>query len=223
MGAVVAGCAVLFMLVNPVAPLKLGTAQYRSPIPLDRSCLDTNFYVHMEGAALANQRPGVTLPAHQWYFAGEAFRDHPLWLHVGGAYGHQAIGYFGFAAGPKKHIIDYLALADAFLARLPACNTSRPEFWKSGHFYRRPPAGYVASLRRGKNLLRDPGLRQYFRRLQTVIRGPLWSGERLAEIIAFNLGRHDHLLQRHRQAVRQHYSKGTCKPEVHRGAVGLIR
>ena len=219
--AVVAVIAVTFALVSPVSPLKLGTSWYKPPA-LDRSCLDTNWFVHNEGAALVNGGDGVRLPAHQWYRAGLAFRKHPGTLHVGGVFG-QAIGYFGQAAGPRKHIIDNLGLADAFLARLPACNTASPKFWKSGHFFRLIPQGYVASVKYRRNLLRDPSLRRYYDKLVVVTRGPLFSWQRLAQIFQLNTGAHDHWLLPYQARIKKRYAHHSCKDDVYRRGVGLVR
>ncbi len=220
LGAVAAG-AVVFTLISPVAPLKMNTSLYVKQ-PMDRSCLDTNWYVHQEGAALVNHTAGRSLPAHQWYLAGKAYREHPSTLHVGGVYG-QAIGYFGQAAGPRKHIIDNLGLADAFLARLPACNTGSPDYWKSGHFYRLIPPGYVASVKYNRNLMRHASLRQYLDRINSVTRGPVWSWQRFVDIFQLNTGAHDHLLVPYQRLVLQRYATRSCKDDVYRAGVGAVR
>jgi arabinofuranosyltransferase len=54
------------------------------------------------------------------------------------------IGVFGYYAGQKVKIIDFLALSDPFLARLKA--SKNPDWkgeWRIGHFYRRMPTGYI--------------------------------------------------------------------------------
>lgn len=92
-------------------------------------------------------------------------------------------------------MLDYCGLTDPLLARLPACNTDSPARWKSGHFYRLPPKGYVESLASGRNVIEDPGLHEYYESLLLAVRDPdLMSGARLAAIARLNLGRCDHLL-----------------------------
>ena len=54
-----------------------------------------------------------------------------------------AVGFFGFAAGPDVHVVDQAGLGDALLARLPP--EQRPQ-WRIGHFFRTVPPGYVESL-----------------------------------------------------------------------------
>ena len=220
--AAVAGCAVVFALISPLSPLKMNTSWYAPPKPMDRSCLDTNWYVHQEGAALVNDGAGYSLPVHQWYLAGKAYRKHPSTLHVGGVFG-QAIGYFGMAAGPRKHIIDNLGLADAFLARLPACNTSSPQHWKSGHFYRLIPPGYVASVKHGRDLIKDPSLRSYHAKIVSITRGPVWSWRRFVDIFQLNTGAYDHWLVPYRAFIKKRYAGRSCQQDVHRRGVGAVK
>ncbi|MBK8046101.1 MAG: hypothetical protein IPK16_02600 [Anaerolineales bacterium] len=106
-----------------------------------------------------------------------------------------AVGMRGFSASPATRIIDYCALADALLARLPPMHDPT---WRIGHFLRTTPGGYWASVREDKNELTDPELSIYYDRLRTLIREDLWSWERLAEIWAFNTGRYDGLIDRER-------------------------
>ncbi|MDY6994276.1 MAG: hypothetical protein SVR94_16960, partial [Pseudomonadota bacterium] len=94
----------------------------------------------------------------------------------------RAIGFFGFYAGPHIHIIDRYALADAFLARLPAQSP-----WRIGHFERPLPLGYLRSLRRGQNLIQDPKLAQLFEQINHITRGPLLASTRWQAIGAFLL------------------------------------
>jgi arabinofuranosyltransferase len=100
------------------------------------------------------------------------------------------IGFFGYYAGPEVHIVDPLGLGDPLLARLP---TSR-ERWRVGHYVRDIPKGYIRSIKEGGNRIEDPALAEYWDRLSLVIRGPLLSGDRLTEILRFNTGGNDFLI-----------------------------
>jgi arabinofuranosyltransferase len=93
-----------------------------------------------------------------------------------------AIGYAGYFAGPQVHLVDHWALADALIARLPATGG------QYGHFPRIIPHGYQESLRTHTNRILDPDLAQYYKELSTVIRGPIWSWERMRAIWRFNTG-----------------------------------
>ena len=109
-----------------------------------------------------------------------------------------AIGYVGYFAGPSVHIVDYHALADPLLARLPMV-ASDPYYaaflrrvrpgevaapWRVGHFMRALPAGYLSSLASGENRIADPAVRGLWDRVARVTRGPVWSLERLGDIAA---------------------------------------
>src|SRR5204863_9708766 len=48
------------------------------------------------------------------------------------------IGYFGFYAGPRLHIVDVWGVGDPLLARLPA---RKDRSWRIGHFVRAVPLG----------------------------------------------------------------------------------
>jgi arabinofuranosyltransferase len=190
-GALAAAAAVFALLVNPHSPARMGSPWYADVIQ-DLDHIDTNLFVHREGAALVDAFERPRMPDHAWYHDGLAFRDRPEVVSVG-AEGGAAIGYFGYAAGPGKIIIDYAALTDPLLARLPACNLVPPGSWRSGHFFRSLPPGYLASLESGQNRIEDPGLHEYYERVRLVTRAPLLSPGRFATIVGMNLGRYDEL------------------------------
>ena len=103
-----------------------------------------------------------------------------------------AIGYAGFYAGPRVHILNPLALTDPLLARLPPVKNPQ---WRIGHFARAIPDGYVKTLQRGENLIADERLAAYYERLALITRGRLLDGERLVEIWSFNTGKYDYLIE----------------------------
>jgi arabinofuranosyltransferase len=109
--------------------------------------------------------------------------------------GEAAIGRVGFYAGPQRHIMDKLGLADPLLARLPAIRNGD---WRPGHFYRLEPPGYMDSLAQDANLIADPGLAAYYEQIRLITRGPLWTRARLAAIARLNLGLYDHLIDAER-------------------------
>ena len=85
---------------------------------------------------LLRQEPGSIHPNHPWAYDGLNFRAQNDRLVV-----RANIGFLGYFAGPRVHIIDPFALADPLLARLPAVPNSR-----IGHFRRELPAGYAESV-----------------------------------------------------------------------------
>lgn len=192
-GVAASACLAVFIAWNPVSAIKFGTDLYQ-PYPQNKSYIDTKWYVLEGGAALLNWRAGRTMPDHEWYHYGLTVRSGPDKVHLGGAYGGEAIGYAGFAAGPAKHFIDRVGLADPLLARLPADRPAEMERWKSGHFHRRIPEGYQESLVTGENRIRDAGLKGYYDVVRTITRGRVFRWERLRAIVKMNLGRFDLLL-----------------------------
>lgn len=183
-------CAALavFLAWSPVSPFKHATRFY-DPGEVAPNAIDTKWFVALEGAALANWRPGVSMPNHAWRDYGEHIRDQPGRVHLGGAFGGEAVGYTGFFAGPDKHIVDFVALTDPLLARLPAVPLARGE-WRSGHFRRGIPAGYLESLEARENLIEDPAVRALYDDLLLATRGPLLAPGRLRAIMRLNTGAH---------------------------------
>ena len=129
---------------------------------------------------------------HVWALRGQAARNAGLTWAKG-----QAMGLYGFYAGPQVHIMDMVGLSDPLLARIPA----RP-LWRIGHFERKVPQGYVDTLRSGSNRIADPDLSIYYDALSLLVRDPVLDSNRLVAIGRFNLGAFDqHLAQyRARQA-----------------------
>ncbi len=133
---------------------------------------------------LLNYRPGNQFPTGPLASAAaNRNRDAKNGVVVGGMIGMQ-----GYLAGPRVLIVDYMALGDPLLARLPAMPGSR-----IGHFRRGIPAGYVETLMAGQNQIADPDLALFYDKLSLITRGPLFAPERLRTIVAMNLGRYDHL------------------------------
>jgi arabinofuranosyltransferase len=107
------------------------------------------------------------------------------------------IGFFGYRAGPAIYVIDSYALADPLRAHLPVIGPSR-----IGHYDRAMPLGYRETItnRFTKNEIGNPYLNLYYDKLSILIRGDLFAPGRLWEIINFNLGQYDDLLQRYIQS-----------------------
>ncbi|MDP8219618.1 MAG: hypothetical protein P9M03_12935, partial [Candidatus Theseobacter exili] len=121
-----------------------------------------------------NQYP---YPSHEWVYEGlqlkESLNDFII---------HTNMGYLGFYAGPKKTIIDYLALTDPFLSHIRG-----EKGLLIGHNKRSIPAGYLESRIEGKNLIEDKRLKNYYKKILTVTRGKLFTLERWKYIIDLNL------------------------------------
>lgn len=68
------------------------------------------------------------------------------------SYIHGAVGFTAFFKTPKAHVIDYHALADPLLARLPA--QCVPE-WRIGHFARVVPKWYLGMMKEMSGKLQE--------------------------------------------------------------------
>ncbi len=101
-------------------------------------------------------------------------------------------GRSSYLAGPDLYVMDKTALADPLLARLPVPD---PAHWRIGHFIRNTPQGYKETLQTGTMQISDPDLAAYYKKLSFVITGPLWSSERINDIIKFNTRQYDYLLK----------------------------
>lgn len=95
------------------------------------------------------------------------------------------LGAVGLQAGPNTHFIDPCGLTDPLLARLPM---RFDPAWRVGHFYRRVPSGYTASIWKDENLLIDPVTRDYWEVIRKATRGPLFSIDRLKAVTRLSLG-----------------------------------
>lgn len=100
-------------------------------------------------------------------------------------------GVFGFFAGHDVYVIDYLALSDPLLARLPAFRDTN---WRIGHFRRVVPDGYLTSIYTKSGVFDDESLSVYYEKLLLVISGGLFSKERLQAIWELNTGQYDYLI-----------------------------
>jgi arabinofuranosyltransferase len=139
---------------------------------------------------LLNARRGVPMPNHKWIDMG-----HELAANGSRFFSTDAAGFIGYAAGPGVHFIDKYGLGDALLSRLPA---EVP--WRIGHFRRRVPDGYEATVQVRRNLIRDPGVAAYYDRLRLITEEPIWSRERWRTIVAMNSGRYERLIEAYGRA-----------------------
>ncbi len=101
------------------------------------------------------------------------------------------IGLYGYYAGPKVHIIDWFALADALEARLPA---KRMVNWRIGHFERVVPQGYVSTAYAPGNRIEDQNLAKFYDQLALIIKGDLFSPARWRAIWLMNTHQLDYLI-----------------------------
>jgi arabinofuranosyltransferase len=95
------------------------------------------------------------------------------------------IGMFGYYAGQRVYIVDLFALSDAFLARVK--HNSVPNNWRIGHIFRPIPKGYINTKFTGKNSIADQELKDFYKKIQLITEGKIFSIERLSAIIDLNI------------------------------------
>ena len=177
-----AAILVLYNLVIPLAPVKT-TATYDAGWPWrsQNGIKDERGHYHRITNVFFYS-PFRELPDHTWVREGRSFRQSPEKVTVQGS-----IGFYGLEAGPEKHLVDRNALSDPLLARLPVSPRLYFEFY-AGHYFRDIPDGYLESINSGRNLIREPLVRDYYDRLLQVVKGPLFSVARFKNIWYLNAG-----------------------------------
>jgi arabinofuranosyltransferase len=113
----------------------------------------------------------ATWRGHPWFQAGLFMKEQPGFYLLG------PVGMAGYAAGPSVHLLEPFALADPFLARLPARDAARP-----GHYERALPPGYLDSELTGRDQLHAPALSRLYQDVNLATRAALWAPGRLSAI-----------------------------------------
>lgn len=179
------GLAAILTLLNTHAPLRmLGTEGLQTltgtGITDERAC-------YADYMALTNHtRSNDEFFQHAWIRQGKDNARNPQADTVSVL---SAIGIIGYYSGPRFYWIDFLS--DPLLARIPLGKTQK---WRTGHYYRHLPPGYLKSREENANYIEAPGLALYFEKMKIVTESPVWSKERFIEIFRFNTGYYDHLL-----------------------------
>jgi arabinofuranosyltransferase len=129
--------AVLIGFQAPETPLSESarTANKQSKqIDAHRIADERKFYLSATG--FRGWKPGVEYPRHQYADKGRS-------LNATGRYQanvFMSVGFRGYFAGQKTHIIDQYALGDPLMARLPSLYDPK---WRIGHFTRMVPRWYL--------------------------------------------------------------------------------
>jgi arabinofuranosyltransferase len=172
---------ILASLARPYAPIVTGAAFGQDKRGFkDAHGIGDERKFYYQTCGLLRWMPTLEMPTHPYTTEGknERTRGEKVVL-------HGSVGFRGYYAGPGVHIIDYYALTDPLLARIPARYDAA---WRIGHFLREVPLGYRETARAGKNLLQDPKLAQFYDQLDRIIRGPIWSRDRWRAIWNMNRG-----------------------------------
>ena len=94
-----------------------------------------------------------------------------------------AMGMTPWMCGRQVHFIDFHALTDPYLARLPSVADAR-----IGHYERRIPRGYIESIITGRNAIVVPILAALYDDVALATRGQLFSWKRWQGIWRLNTG-----------------------------------
>jgi arabinofuranosyltransferase len=189
-GAAVAAAAVAAVLgLSAPYPTILSDSSYgadRETVIDENGIADERAY-YFQTSGLVQHVRDRRLPYHRWYLDGLELRgEEPIVLE------RMSCGFFGYAVGPQAHVVDAFGLGDPLLARLPP--DENPQ-WRIGHFFRSAPEGYIRSLASGINRIEDPDLAAYYGHLRVLIRRDVLDPARLLEIVRFNTGYYNDLLE----------------------------
>ncbi|MFH1070734.1 MAG: hypothetical protein V1794_14050 [Candidatus Glassbacteria bacterium] len=190
-GSIIA--AAILGLVSSRNPFFSG-ADYGRPAPGSSNHVMDERGFYYQDTGLLRAKSGTPMPTGQWASQGMIYKQmERKFVH------RTSIGMAGFFAGQGTYILDALALADPLLSKFPL---EKDLEWSIGHYLRFIPYGYIRTLKTGENSISNPPLKRYYDRLTLLVRGGLFSRERVAEIIRFNLGLNDHLLDEYNESLK---------------------
>src|SRR5262249_32004883 len=134
------------MMFSPFSPVKANSRFYPQPKGY-HNIIDTRGYAEEESTTLIKTLKNGGVVDQPWLRAGERFRAEGERVRVGAAaIAPLAVGFFGYAAGPDKYIVDVLGLTDPLLGHIMPCNARSMAEWTPGHFFRELPDGYLSSI-----------------------------------------------------------------------------
>ncbi|NWF88805.1 MAG: hypothetical protein HXY50_04995 [Ignavibacteriaceae bacterium] len=166
-------------------------------IGMHNGITDERFWYY-ENTGLLNNLFERKLEKHPWIIHAVTFKESGHELVV-----KSSLGLFGFYLGRNVHVVDQYALTEPLLSKLPSTeywliNHEKPKtekFWRIGHFPRKIPDGYLETIKSSKNRISNPSLAEYYEKLSIIIKGNLWSWNRLKEIWNINTGKYNYLIE----------------------------
>jgi len=149
--------------------------------------VDERLYYFRHASLLYDNPSESVRPWHPRVFEGLRLKPSGKQVIVRGA-----VGYFGYFVGVDVHIIDFWALCDPLLARIPFRPTGK---WRMGHFARKLPLGYEAAVGAGNaKLIQEPTLSNVYADILLATRAPLFDKGRWAAILRLNNGHYTQAL-----------------------------
>lgn len=136
------------------------------------------YYKH---TGLMRQPRGDLPNTHPWVYEGLALREAGVTPVT-----RNAVGFYGYFAGPEITIVDLFGLCDPLLARLPATSQSG---WRAGHLEREAPPEYLATVATQRGMEGVNETARLENRLRLVTRGPFFTRERWRAIWELHTGK----------------------------------
>jgi arabinofuranosyltransferase len=109
------------------------------------------------------------------------------------------MGKWGYSLDRNVKVVDGFAIVDPLLARLPMMGD---RIATMGMTTRAIPQGYMEAVATGSTAQMDPDLAAYYEKLRIVVSGDVWSAARLKEVLYFNLGVYDNLLEKYNSKAK---------------------
>lgn len=162
--------ALLFFTFSPHAPLRI-TSSYQNRWMTDRGYADEKGHYFPESGLHRFLRRTADFPDSSWTRAGRRLRDSNATIAVG-----RNMGFLGYHAGPRVHIVDEHSLTDPFLSRLRGFK-ERP-----GHVARFVPEEYLSGLAAGRIIFQNAELQRLSNDIVLATRAPLFSQERMGAV-----------------------------------------
>lgn len=172
---------IVYLLLFPFTPVNTGLTY--SNFNLDHGIADERGY-YFDVCSLYSylySEPGAIFPDFEWSHIGRQIAESKVnYLE------NDFNGMLGYWAGTSTVIIDRLALADPYLARIPVATIKG---WRIGHFKRDVDAHYRKSIESDQNLFPPGKGHDLFELVRFASRERvLFSIRRLVAILRLNLG-----------------------------------
>lgn len=175
--------------------------EYKGPID-ERMFYRANNFLRLEELYEFNTNPQYTLVNKAaflirsvWRGTGFRFESEHDWVRRGLGFKEEATaqdgilsvedssGLTGYYAGPDVYIVHSFALTDGLLGRVPPIYDPN---WRSGHFRRLVPPGYLEVEAGLQDHLDDAELDAYYQKIRLVTHGPLFTRDRWQAIWELN-------------------------------------
>lgn len=110
----------------------------------------------------------------------------------GVAFTHEA-GVAGYYANRSLYLVDAYAVTNPVLSHLSWVDRKlnyqvEDYYWRTGHFRRRIPCGYIQSLQTGNNEFQDPEMARYYDAMRAITQDRIFSRARMQSMVQYYTG-----------------------------------